>query len=181
LNIIDETEHELMMLESIYHPSEKPVRQRDLARVVGISLGMTNVIMKKLAQKGWVIARKISSRNVQYAVTPSGIEEITKRSLTFIKRTVKNVLYYKDILEVYLTNLKAEGYRGILLVGKSDFDFILAHLCETIGLEFANKESLEKIAGMQPVFSEDAVNPPHAGGRGDGEAGASLHDILIGL
>jgi DNA-binding MarR family transcriptional regulator len=171
-----------MMLESIYHyPSEKPVRQRDLARIVGISLGMTNVILKKLAQKGWVIARKISSRNVQYVVTPSGIEEIARRSFKFIKRTVRNVVYYKDILEVYLTNVRAEGYRGILLVGKSDFDFILAHLCETIGLEFVNEESPENMTGMKPVFSEDTRYPPKTDRPGDGEAGASLHDILIGL
>ena len=172
-----------MMLENIYHyPSEKPVRQRDLSRIVGISLGMTNVIMKKLAQKGWVVARKISSRNVQYAVTPSGVEEITRRSFKYIKRTVKNVVRYKDILEVYLTHTRAEGYRGIFLVGKSDFDFILAYLCAILGLEFVNKESpSEGIVGMKLVFSEDTIYPPREDKQGDAEVGASLHDILIGL
>ena len=181
MNTLDVSDHEYAILDSIYrHTEAKPVRQRDLAQVVGISLGMTNVILKKLAQKGWVAVRKANSRNLQYAVTPSGIEEITRRSYGLLKRTVRNVVYYRQVLESYLVDVQKRGFKGIRLVGKSDFDFILEHLCYVHNLEFTKAESPVQREGTLSVYSEDFARSPFRD-RDCGENGSdSLHDILIG-
>jgi len=34
---------------------------------VGLSLGMTNAILKRLAAKGWITVRKVNNRNIRYA------------------------------------------------------------------------------------------------------------------
>jgi predicted transcriptional regulator len=160
LNILDSRDHEIAILENIHHQAEtRQVRQRDLARVVGISLGMTNVILKKLAQKGWVKIRKVSNRNIHYAVTPAGLEAISRRSFQFLKRTVKNVVYFKDILEGFIGDLGKKGFQGILLVGKSDFDFILAHLCQKQGLDFSQTDVDTTRDGYCTLYCED-VRPP---------------------
>ncbi len=175
------TDHEYALLESIYHHADsRPVRQRDLARVVGISLGMTNVILRKLAQKGWVVIRRINSRNIQYAVTPSGIDQISKRSFLFLKRTVRNVVYYKDVLDQLIEDLKAHGFRSIMLVGKSDFDFVLAYLCQKHKLEFVETETPSRCEGAKLIYAEDVTD---AGRRHRARAEQEdmyLHDILIG-
>jgi DNA-binding MarR family transcriptional regulator len=182
LNTPGVTDHEFAILESIYHtPEENPVRQRDLARIVGISLGMTNVILKKLAQKGWVVIRKINNRNIQYIVTHSGIEEIAHRSYRFLKKTLRNVVYYKGVLETFLIGVKAKGCHGILLVGKSDFDFILAHLCQKHKLDFHQSEEPRKKGELLLVYSEDIENFPAKSAETRGERAAFLHDMLIGL
>ena len=62
------------------------MHQRDLARIVGLSLGMTNAILKRLV-------KKVNNRNIQYIVSPKGINEITRRSYRYFKRTIKNVVY----------------------------------------------------------------------------------------
>ncbi len=41
-------EHEITILENI-HNQQDVVRQRDLAEIAGLSLGMTNSILKRLA------------------------------------------------------------------------------------------------------------------------------------
>jgi DNA-binding MarR family transcriptional regulator len=169
-----------MILENIRRQvKKKPVRQRDLASIVGISLGMTNVIIKKLAQKGWVKIRKINNRNISYAVTPAGIEEIAHRSFTFFKRTVKNVVFYKDVLEEYLRNVRNSGCRGILLVGESDFDFIIAHLCHKQGIEYAQSKTDDPREGYFSLYCEDAKPRRSQSDTPLGTQTAYLQEILV--
>jgi predicted transcriptional regulator len=168
-----------MILENIRHQAKKPVRQRDLASIVGISLGMTNVIIKKLAQKGWVKIRKINNRNITYAITPTGIDEIARRSFTFLKKTVKNVVFYKDVLEEYLRNMRNSGFRGILLVGESDFDFIIAHLCHKQGLEFAQSRTGDPLEGYLSLYCEDAKPRRSRNDTPLGNRTAYLKEILV--
>jgi DNA-binding MarR family transcriptional regulator len=180
LNTQELTDHEYALLESIYrHKETRPVRQRDLAKVVGISLGMTNVILRKLAQKGWVVIRRINSRNIQYAVTPSGIDQISKKSYLFLKRTVRNVVFYKDMLDHLLAELKDRGYRTIALVGKSDFDFIIAFLCQKHKLDFIETQTGAPAEGAKIIYAEDVAGPVSGNGK-LGTEEVYLHDILIG-
>ncbi|HON14399.1 MAG TPA: transcriptional regulator, partial [Treponema sp.] len=88
---------ELTILETIYDSSRQAssVKQRDLAYTAGTSLGMTNAILKRLTQKGWITIKKVNSRNIQYAVTPDGINEIARRSYRYFKRTIRNVVMYR--------------------------------------------------------------------------------------
>ncbi|HUI71869.1 MAG TPA: MarR family transcriptional regulator [Spirochaetia bacterium] len=181
MNTQELTDHEYALLESIYrHKESRPVRQRDLARVVGISLGMTNVILRKLAQKGWVVIRRINSRNIQYAVTPSGIDQISKKSFLFLKRTVRNVVFYKDMLDRLLAALKDRGYRAIVLVGKSDFDFIIAFLCQKHKLELIETQRPLRPEGATVMYAEDTASPSSGNGNQGTEEEIYLHDILIG-
>ena len=181
LNTQELSDHEYALLDSIYrHKETRPVRQRDLAKVVGISLGMTNVILRKLAQKGWVVIRRINSRNIQYAVTPSGIDQISKKSFLFLKRTVRNVVFYKDILDQLLAGLKESGYRAIVLVGKSDFDFVIAFLCQKHKLEFIETQMASRLEGAKVIYAEDEASTHSGNGKLGAREGIYLHDILIG-
>ena len=87
-------EKELEILTNISNNSAT-LSQRELASRSGMSLGMTNAVLKRLVQKGWLTIRKINNRNIRYAVTPAGMEEITRRSYRYFKRTLKNVAEYK--------------------------------------------------------------------------------------
>ena len=128
-------EKELEILENIYKSSSS-IRQRELAEVVGLSLGMTNAILKRLTNKGLLKVRKVNNRNIHYVVSPKGIEAITRRSYRFFKRTIKNVVYYKESIEDMVRSCKEQGYNGVFIKGKSDLDFIVEHSCRKNGLEY---------------------------------------------
>jgi DNA-binding MarR family transcriptional regulator len=135
---------EFIILENIYGSSENeiPLRQRDLAHIAGASLGMTNAILKRLAQKGWITVKKINSRNIQYAVTLDGINEILRRSYRYVKRTIKNIVYYRDTLEALVQKALSLHKRSVVLVGASDLDFIIEHACSHRGLNFVKTENV---------------------------------------
>jgi DNA-binding MarR family transcriptional regulator len=135
---------EFVILENIYDSLEQEVapHQRDLARIAGTSLGMTNVILKRLAKKGWITVKKLNSRNIQYAITLEGLNEIIHRSYRYFRRTIKNVAFYKDRIDEAVLGAKNKNLSAVLLVGASDLEFIVEHSCRRNGLSFLKTEDM---------------------------------------
>jgi DNA-binding MarR family transcriptional regulator len=129
---------EFLILENIYSSLDQntPLRQRDLALIAGTSLGMTNSILKRLAQKGWISAKKLNRRNIQYAVTIDGINELLRRSYRYFKRTIRNITVYKDAIDHVIGQAKRKNFAVVLLIGISDLEFIIEHSCHNYGLSF---------------------------------------------
>jgi DNA-binding MarR family transcriptional regulator len=166
---------EFVILENIYDSSEQeiPLRQRDLARIAGASLGMTNSILKRLAKRGWISIKKLNNRNIQYAITFDGMNEIIHRSYRYFKRTLHNIIYYKDRIDEVILKAKKNNCIAVLLVGLSDLEFIVEHACQYYGLSFlktANPDTASNIPeeNILKVYSENipvtgnpesAVNP----------------------
>ena len=118
---------ELIILEQIQNNPH--VNQRDLATITKASLGMTNAILKRFVEKGLITIKKVNNRNIRYALTADGMDEINRRSWSYFKRTIKNVVDYKDAISEVILQAKADGYKGIALVGESDLAFIVEHEC----------------------------------------------------
>jgi DNA-binding MarR family transcriptional regulator len=125
---------ELAVLKAVHDRAD--VKQRDIAEIVGVSLGMTNAILRRLSQKGLVTIKRVNNRNLRYAVSPDGMEAIAKRSYRYFKRTIKNVVYYRDAIERVIRHAARDGYDTVVLVGESDLAFIIEHFCEKYGLSF---------------------------------------------
>ena len=168
-------EKELEILEHLHQDTS--LHQRDLSRIVGLSLGMTNVILKRLATKGFLMVRKVNNRNIKYIVSPAGVEEISKRSYNYFKRTIKNIVFYKEQLEHTLRRLKEQGIERIFLEGESDVDFLIEHLCSKTGLQFSrtangyrprNNECILVSENEVPLSMQTLLN------------GASSHTYLSG-
>jgi hypothetical protein len=129
---------EIDILEHI-QSSEVEVRQRDLAQIISKSLGMTNVILKRLAAKGMLVVSKVNNRNISYAVTPDGLREIAKRSYRYVKRTIRNVVFFKEALDLHLRKYRQSCQSDqamVVLVGHSEIDFIIEHLSTLHDLPF---------------------------------------------
>jgi predicted transcriptional regulator len=137
------------------------LRQRDLAQIAGISLGMTNSILRRLAQKGWISIKKLNHRNIQYALTIEGINEIIHRSYGYFKRTIKNVVYYKDILDNIIRKARQDNANAVILIGISDLDFIVEHACHRYGISFlkaAGQETVREAGNALCIYSETINN-----------------------
>lgn len=129
---------ELAILETIYssEKAEKPLTQRELAEQAGLSLGMTNVVLKRFAQRGWVLLRKLNSRTIRYALTPAGVNEVARRAYRYFQRTARTTAMYRVIIDEFVLRIKLQGKSRLVLLGNSDIDFILEYTCERHGLVF---------------------------------------------
>jgi DNA-binding MarR family transcriptional regulator len=70
--------HSLKILDAF--ESDHGVSQRSLASELGIALGLTNLLVKRLVRKGWVQVSNIKPNRVRYLITPTGIAEKTRLS-----------------------------------------------------------------------------------------------------
>jgi len=130
---------ELIILEQIQNNPH--VNQRDLASIAQASLGMTNAILKRFAEKGLITIKKVNNRNIHYILTAEGIEEVSKRSWSYFKRTIKNVVVYQDAIREIIVQAKAKGYGEVVLKGESDMAFIIEHVCHKQGIPFKQASS----------------------------------------
>jgi EPS-associated MarR family transcriptional regulator len=72
--------------------------QRDMAKRMGISLGKVNYCLSELAKKGLIKVNRFKSAKNKipytYMLTPSGLEEKAKLTVTFLKRKLSE---YEEI------------------------------------------------------------------------------------
>lgn len=147
------SDKEAIILEHIYYNDS--LKQRDLADKAGISLGMTNAILKRLIEKGWLMTKRLNSRNISYVVSPAGMEEIFKRGYRYFKRTIDDVHQYKEGIEQLVSAAVKDGYKAITLVGESDLDFIVEYACGKYGVEFKKtKKDVTKNENIFILYSE---------------------------
>ncbi|MBB6480760.1 winged helix-turn-helix transcriptional regulator [Spirochaeta isovalerica] len=154
-------ENELKILELISQGKDD-ISQRDISRIIGLSLGMTNSILKRFAEKGLITIKKVNNRNIQYALTAKGLEQIGQKSWRYFKRTIRNVVVYREAINGILREAKADGYNEVVLVGSSDLEFIVEHECYKLGIPFrVAYEKTEEISEKSYiVFAENELKQP---------------------
>jgi EPS-associated MarR family transcriptional regulator len=84
------------------------ISQRDLAQVLGLSLGKTNYCLRALIQKGLVKANNFRNSHNKlayaYLLTPKGLEEKARVTLRFLKARMAEY----DALEREIAELRRE-------------------------------------------------------------------------
>jgi EPS-associated MarR family transcriptional regulator len=79
------------------------ISQRDLAQILGISLGRTNYCLQALVEKGFVKARNFKNNknklSYAYLLTPQGIQEKAKLTIQFYEIKKKEYEEIKAELE----------------------------------------------------------------------------------
>ena len=139
-------DNELQLLEIIYSKKSdtQASSQRILAGASGLSLGMTNALLKRFVERGWVKLMHISGRSMSYALTSSGMEEVLRRSIAYFSRAVRSASLYRDKIDAYMRDLAKSGFTTVVLEGPAELDFLFDYSCERHGLKFVKNPSGEK-------------------------------------
>lgn len=84
------------------------VTQRELASIVGVSLGKANYCLRSLMEKGWVkmdsFRRNPNKMGYVYLLTPKGIEEKARITMRFLRQK----LHEFDALKAEIKRLRFE-------------------------------------------------------------------------
>ena len=66
--------------------------QREIAKRMGVSLGKTNYCLSEFAKKGFIKIQRFNESKTKfrylYVLTPKGIEERAKLTISFLKRKI---------------------------------------------------------------------------------------------
>lgn len=154
---MNELKQDLKILEAIQEGQET-IKQRDIAKIAGISLGMTNIIIKRLINKGLVKAKKLTNRSLRYLLTPSGIEVIKSRSNNYLKRTIKNIILFRDAIDLIIDDIKKTGVEELVIEGDSDYLFLVEYSCLKRNIEIKRDNQSSRNDSIYILKLDDLEN-----------------------
>ncbi len=103
------------------------INQRQLAQELDVSLGLTNTYFQRVLKKGWVRAKQVKPRRWLYFITPQGVLEKSRLSLSYMHRTLESFRELKSKGDDHLKILSEKGVQGIHLCGYNDLTEVLSY------------------------------------------------------
>jgi DNA-binding MarR family transcriptional regulator len=156
--VLDEREFELVNIIG----AELGSNQRDLSRHMDLSLGMVNMLIRRLIAKGYIRIEQLNKRKVKYILTPKGFSEKMQKSIKYTFKTVVSIGLIKERVKKVITQLyHEEGYRDFTILGKSDFALLINMVFHEMGyndhtIVYVNEVPAEGNGGVLIICKENA-------------------------
>lgn len=129
-SVVDESE--LALLREL---TREPIQtQRGLSRGTGLSLGMTNLLLKRLARKGFIKVSQLDWKRTQYLLTPKGALEKAQKSYFYARYTVRLFRQIQENVVIALRREHAAGRRRFSIVAQDEFEGVLREIVAGLDL-----------------------------------------------
>ena len=142
---------ELRLLEEVDQTPD--VSQRQLARQVGIALGVANLLVRRLASRGYIKVTQLRWKRWAYVLTPAGVARKLNLTLAYIDRFIAHYRRVRHLLRDDIGSLPLNEESHVALVGTTE----IAELA-FLGLKELGVEEIE-------VFDRDGSRPRFLGMR----------------
>jgi DNA-binding MarR family transcriptional regulator len=112
------------ILEAI--ASGEPLTQRSLSQRLGVALGLTNLLIRRLVSKGYVRVSHMGTRHVRYFMTNEGLDALAKATRQSLANTVHLYTQTREQIRYSLALVSREcpiderGEKRIVFYGAGD-------------------------------------------------------------
>ncbi len=114
-DVLNEREFELINVIG----AEMGSNQRSLSRCLSLSLGTTNILIRRLISKGYIRIRQLNKRKVEYILTPKGFAEKYNKSIKYTLKTINSIELIKGRLKEILQSLYDKNIKKFYIHGES--------------------------------------------------------------
>ena len=141
---LSKTEVELKLFNQIEKNNDHT--QRSISKELNIALGLSNALLKKFVNKGFLKLSQAPMRRYFYYITPKGLVEKAKLTSDFLKSSLEFYNKIRNQYEREFIEIKKNQYSKIILVGISEFTeiAILAAKLVDIKINFIVDENYKK-------------------------------------
>ena len=111
------------------------ITQRELSRRVGIALGLTNVLLRNFAQKGYVRITKAGWKRWLYGLTPEGFSHKVRLTLAYVHRVLDD---YQGVRQTLREQLEPMGFNvesRVAIYGSGEFAELVYLGLKELGIE----------------------------------------------
>lgn len=121
---VPEHEYHRQILQAI--ASRERVTQRSLADELGVALGLTNLLVRRLVGKGYVKMAGMGTRHVRYLITPAGWEALASATRESMANTVRLYTQTREQIRASLARISEqcdvdpEGAKRVVFYGAGD-------------------------------------------------------------
>jgi len=109
--------------------------QRELSKRIGVALGLTNLMLRRLLKKGYVKIAGTKRSRIRYLITPQGILEKSHLTYEFIEYSLALYSRVRRFLREQLSILAQTGHRRVLLYGTGELAELAFLAVRETGLE----------------------------------------------
>ncbi len=119
-----EHEYDRQILQAI--ASGGRITQRSLAGDLGVALGLTNLLIRRLVAKGYVKMAGMGTRHVSYLMTPAGWEALGRATRLSLENTVRLYTHTREQIRASLADISArcdacaDGGKRVVFYGAGD-------------------------------------------------------------
>jgi DNA-binding MarR family transcriptional regulator len=134
------SQQELALLEAldVSASAQQGTTQRKLAKLAGLSLGMTNLLLKRLAKMGYLKVSTLNGRTLRYILTADGMREKFNKSYDFLARSIS--FYYK-VKEAIVDEIQSlEKGSKITILGRNELARLARDVIESEGMKVATED-----------------------------------------
>ncbi len=106
------------------------VTQPEIARQLGISIGLTNSFIKRIARKGYIKLTTIPRDRAKYLLTTQGISEKSRLTLKYLQYSLNFYKKAKETISNVYEGLHKDGVKIIAFYGAgeiAEIAYILLH------------------------------------------------------
>lgn len=130
-----EAYRELQVLEEIARTSD--LSQRSLAGRLGIAVGLANLVLRRMAKKGYIKITNIEKKRLRYLLTPEGIAEKSRLTYEYFDASLYLYRKVRRTLHGCLTRFREEGAQAVVLYGAGELAEVAYLSVQDTGLTLA--------------------------------------------
>lgn len=131
--IADPDTRELRLLSEVLEDPE--ASQRVLSNRVGIALGLTNLLLKKLAQRGYIKVANAGWKRRIYSLTPDGFTRILRLTVRYVAKSLESYREVRVTLRKEIATLALNSESSVAIYGSGDFAELVYLGLREIGIE----------------------------------------------
>lgn len=119
-----EAEYHRKVLQAI--ASGRRVTQRSLSNELGVALGLTNLLIRRLVAKGYVRVSRIGTRHIRYLMTATGWEALATATRQSLENTVHLYTETREHIRNSLSDISSrcepdrDGRKPVIFYGAGD-------------------------------------------------------------
>jgi len=127
---------ELQLLSEVENVPD--ITQRELSQKLGIALGLTNMLVRNLTQKGYLRVTQASWKRRLYTLTPDGFSHKLRLITSYITRFINDYKNVRQTLRGELHPLALHAESRVAIYGTGEFAELVYIGLREIGIEEIN-------------------------------------------
>jgi DNA-binding MarR family transcriptional regulator len=143
----------------------KDITQRELAKHLGISVSMVNMMLDDLEKNHYLKRKKHTTKTVEYLLTKQGHERRKLLNIWYLKSSQDIYMSAKDNILVFIHQIIAKGYKKILLYGAGEVAEILVRVLnedndiplEVLAVVDDNPNRYDQKLLQLPIINKDSI------------------------
>ncbi len=125
-------QRELQILEQI--ETNPDATQADLAEKMGVAIGTVNFAIRRLIKRGYIRAKQLQRRRLQYIITPAGIALRSKLAVDSLQYSMRLYRETRHQARQLIGEARRRGGEAVAIVGDGDLAEIARLTCLELGM-----------------------------------------------